>query len=121
MVLILNKLVAKISSHTNLIRDAEMECLSKLLHTECRDLRVYFSKPGAIALANMICFMFDNEDTLIPSPNTISSDVLDVVQQTINILSQALLARESTEIQEMHTAHLQKYLTGLWYLGQAFN
>jgi hypothetical protein len=92
--LIVNKLAADIDSRISAIRDTELACLSAILGTKSRDVELYFSRPGAVALANLISFVF--VDTSIFS--TIPSDSLDVVQQTLGILSQPLSTQESTEL-----------------------
>ena len=99
LALIINKLATDIDSRSDPIRDAELACLSDILNTKSHDVILYFSKPGALALANAIYFIFDKGDTLIPGRNTFSSDVLDVVQQTLSILSQALPAQKCAKIQ----------------------
>ncbi|KAN0137323.1 hypothetical protein V8E53_004768 [Lactarius tabidus] len=95
--LIVNKLAADIDSRISPIRDAELACLSAILGTKSRDVELYGSQPGAVALANLILFMFDKVGTLIL--NTIPSDSLDVVHQTLGILSQPPSTQESAEMQ----------------------
>ncbi|KAI9457994.1 hypothetical protein BJY52DRAFT_446804 [Lactarius psammicola] len=85
--LIINKLAADINSRTDPISNRELAYLSTILDTESRDVQFLLEQPSAIALANMVSFIFDKVDTLFA--DTIPLDVLDVVQQTLDILSQS--------------------------------
>ncbi|KAI9457983.1 hypothetical protein BJY52DRAFT_446694 [Lactarius psammicola] len=95
--LIINMFVADINSRTNPISNGELVLLSTILNTGSHDVKLLLRQPGAIALANMISFISDKVGTLVA--DTIPSDVLDVVQQTLGILSQSqsLLAHESAD------------------------
>jgi hypothetical protein len=92
--LIVNKLVADIDSRSGPIRDVELACLSAILGTKTE---LYQSQPGAVALANLLSFMFDEVGTLIF--DTTPSDSLDIVHQTLGILSQPLSTQESAKLQ----------------------
>ena len=88
--LIVQKLAAELDSRICPIKDVKLECLSAILGSKCHDTVLYLSQPGTIALANMISFTFDKIGTIVP--NTIPSDVtvMDMVQQTLDILSQPI-------------------------------
>ncbi|KAN0137306.1 hypothetical protein V8E53_004751 [Lactarius tabidus] len=93
--LMVNKLAADIDSRNSPITDAELACLPAILGIKSRDV---VNQPGAVALANLIMFMFEGEDTSILL-NKIPLDLLDVVQQTLGVLSQPLSPHESTKLQ----------------------
>lgn len=85
--LVANNIVANIDPRNVAVSDADLACLSAILGTESHDVKLLLSHPGAIELTNMIFFTlndiyFTNESVL--------PDVLDVVQRTFSILSQAL-------------------------------
>ena len=94
--LVVNKLASNLNLHIDSTRDAELECLSAILATEGRDVELLLRQPGAVALEDFISLVFDEAGTW--DTDTIPSDVLDVVQQTLPILSHALSAQESAEL-----------------------
>ena len=98
--LVVNKLAADIDSRTDPIGNGELACISAILGTESRDIALSFSQPGAVAVANMISLMFDKVGTL--AADTVPPDVLDVVQQTLETLSQSLPSPASDELQLDH-------------------
>ncbi|KAN0133856.1 hypothetical protein V8E53_008351 [Lactarius tabidus] len=85
--LIVNKLATDLELHINPISHGELACLSAILGVDTRDIKLLLRQPGAIALANMISLTFDDASAL--APNAVPSNVLDLVQQTLDILSQA--------------------------------
>ncbi|KAH9011163.1 hypothetical protein EDB85DRAFT_2160251 [Lactarius pseudohatsudake] len=91
--LVVNKLAADIDSRTVPVTNAEFACLSAILDTEDGSVGLLLRQPGAVIIANMISFKFDEVSTLVA--NTIPSDVLDLVQQTLGILTQVLPTQES--------------------------
>jgi hypothetical protein len=91
-VLIVNKILADVNARTEPISNAELACLSTILDTQSRDVELLLDQPGAVALANMISFIFDEVFTLFP--DKIPSDVLDLVRKTLHILSQFLPTQE---------------------------
>jgi len=93
--LIVNKLVADINSRTDPISDGELACLSAILGTRSPDVKLLLSQPGAVALLNMISFTFDKIGGSVN--DTVPSGVLDVVQQTLGILSQPFSYQEIAE------------------------
>ncbi len=98
--LIVNKLAADLESRTDRISDEldeELACLSAILGTKSHDLMLLLSQPGAVALLNMISLAFDKIGGLVT--DTVPPSVLDVVQQTLTILSQTLSSQENAEVQ----------------------
>jgi len=95
--LIVNKLVADLESRTDPISDAELACLSTILGTNGHDVELLLNQPGAVALVNMISLTFDKIGGLVI--DTVPSGVLDIVQQTLGILCQALSSQENAEVQ----------------------
>ena len=93
--MVVNNVAANINSPTNLVGGGEPACLSTILGTESHVVDLCLSQPGTIELVNMISLAFDKIGTF--RADTVPSDVLDVVQQTLDILSHAL--PESTKIQ----------------------
>ncbi|KAH9031274.1 hypothetical protein EDB84DRAFT_171890 [Lactarius hengduanensis] len=93
--LIVNKLAADIDSRTDPISDGELACLSALPGTNGHDVKLLLSQPGAVALMNMISLTFDGIDGLATCK--VPSGVLDVVQQTLGILSQARSSQENAD------------------------
>ncbi|KAI9447581.1 hypothetical protein H4582DRAFT_10154 [Lactarius indigo] len=83
--LIVKKLAAGIDSRTAPATHAEFACLSTILDTKHHEMELLLRQPGAVAIANMISFKFGEVSTLVP--DTIPSDVLDVIQQTLGALS----------------------------------
>ncbi|KAH9079595.1 hypothetical protein EDB83DRAFT_1291712 [Lactarius deliciosus] len=74
--------------------DEELACLSAILGTKSDDVRLCLKWSGAVELASMVSLTFGDVDTW--AVNTLPSDVHDVAQQTLAILSQVLPAEETT-------------------------
>ncbi|KAH9059676.1 hypothetical protein EDB87DRAFT_754431 [Lactarius vividus] len=94
--LIANKLAADIDSRTDPISDGELACLSAIPGTNSHDVRLLLSQPGAVALTNMISLTFNGIGGL--ATGEVPSRMLDVVQQTLDILSQARSSQENAEV-----------------------
>ncbi len=94
---IINKFAADLESRTIPVDDGVLACLSAILGTKSYDLIFLLHQPGAVALVNMISLTFDGVGTLVA--DVVPPDVLDVVQQTLTILSQAPPAQENAELQ----------------------
>ena len=90
---VVNKLAADLYSRTDSIRDIELECISTILGTRKDDVILLLRHQGAIELTNMVYFVLANIDEFPPA--NVPSDVLDVVQQTLGVLSRALPAELS--------------------------
>ena len=93
--LVVTKLVADINARTLPVNDEELACLSAILSADCQDLTHLLRFPGALQFANMVFFMSDDIVDCSWSP---TSDVLDMVQETFSILSQALPAQLDGEM-----------------------
>ncbi|KAI9467265.1 hypothetical protein BJY52DRAFT_1237405 [Lactarius psammicola] len=99
--LVVNKLAADITSRTGPAGAEELACLSAILGTERRDMELLLSQPGAVAIANMLSLTFGEVGSLVA--DTVPSEVLDVVRQTLAIFSQPLPAHENAEPQPNQT------------------
>ena len=98
--LIVNKLLADINSRNNPndpATNGELVCLAAILNTNHDDVRLCLSHPGTIKLAVMasLAFSYVNPEGAIEVP----LDARDVLQQTLNLLSQTLPAQETDELQ----------------------
>ena len=85
--LAVNKLAANIKSRSITISNDELACLSAILGIKSHDTMLLLSHPGAIEFTNMIFLALDHFDC---ASTRISSDVPDVLQETLGILSRAL-------------------------------
>ncbi|KAH9071453.1 hypothetical protein EDB83DRAFT_2364028 [Lactarius deliciosus] len=94
---VISKLAADVKSRTIIVNDGVLTFLSPVLDTEGHDLEFLHNQPGTVALANMISLSFGEVGTL--AAGAVPPDVLDLVQQTLTILSRALLAQEKAELQ----------------------
>ncbi|KAH9079594.1 hypothetical protein EDB83DRAFT_1292238 [Lactarius deliciosus] len=136
--LIVNNLVAYIKSRTDenaQINDKVLGCLSAILGTESRDLKLWLRQPSAIELTNVVFLAFGDIGSL--AADTVPPYVLDVVPQTFSILSQALPAEINTENQiraladipdgaapiigEVYQNHSIRCLKNLWRCVRAYN
>ena len=104
--LVVMKMAADIRSRADLnlpIRDEELACLSAILDAEGPNLRTWFSRPCAIELANMISLISTEIDFLFSDTVTSESEVLDMMQQTYNILTRTLPAELSAKLTNFTT------------------
>jgi hypothetical protein len=94
--LVVNKLVADMNAHTLPVNNAELALLSTILGINSQDVTHWLNSPGTIHFANIIFLMDDvyGNDSWSPT-----SDMLGVVRQTFNILSQSLPAQLDAEMQ----------------------
>ena len=94
--LVVTKLVADINARNLPVSDAESACLTAILGDDYQDVTHWSSLPGAIQFLNIVFLISDNiiDDSWSPT-----SDVLDVVQETFCILSQALPAPLNAQMQ----------------------
>ena len=92
-------IVKKFAADLNSIKDVELACLSAILGTKSHDMALYLSQPDSVELANIISLSFEKIGTM--TSKTIPSDVLDVVQQTLDILSRPMSTSttKNTELQ----------------------
>ncbi|KAI9447563.1 hypothetical protein H4582DRAFT_1894657 [Lactarius indigo] len=86
--LVVNKLAADISSHVVPVGDEELACLSAILDTETHNVILWLRHPGAIELAGIVSLALEVVCSLVA--DTVPSHVQDVVQQTLDFISQAL-------------------------------
>ena len=93
--LIVNKLAADLESRTDQISDEELTCLSSILGNNSHDVKLLLGQPGAVAVVNMISLRFDEIGGLFT--DDVPSGVLDVVQQTLGILSQTVSSQGNAE------------------------
>ena len=84
--LIVNKLAADLDSRVGSVKCVELACLSLILGIKSHDTTLYLNQPNTVALANVISFSFEKIGTI---SNTFPSYALDVVQQTLDILSRS--------------------------------
>ncbi|KAI9447531.1 hypothetical protein H4582DRAFT_7818 [Lactarius indigo] len=94
--LVVNKLTPDAMSHTVLVSDAELACLSAILGTEVRDMRPCLGQPGTIELVNLTFLALGDVSSL--RANQIPPDTRSILQQTFDILTQALPARWNAEL-----------------------
>ena len=98
--LVIKKLVAGVKSSTdsnNRIRHEDLACLSAILCTESHDVEFCLEWPGVIDLASIVSLALGDVGSL--AVNALPSDVLDVVQQTLAMLSQDLPAEDRANLQ----------------------
>ena len=93
--LVAMKLVADIKSCYD-FNDEELVCLSAILGTDSYDVRLCLRRPGTVVLVSMVSLTLGDISSLVT--DAVSPDVLDLVQQTLYILSQALPAEEIAEL-----------------------
>ncbi|KAI9438975.1 hypothetical protein H4582DRAFT_106978 [Lactarius indigo] len=94
--LIVNNLAADIDSRTDPISNGELACLSAIPGTNGHDVKLLLSQPGAVALMNMTSLTFEGIGGL--TTGIVPPGVLDVVQRTLGILSQARSSQENAEV-----------------------
>jgi hypothetical protein len=91
--LVVHKLAADIKSGIIPVSDAELACLSAILHSESRDLRFCLTEPGTVELVNMALLAFGHVDSL--DACSVQLDLQVMLHQTLRILSQDLLAQNA--------------------------
>lgn len=99
--LVLNKLATDLSSRNVPVSndDSELECISTILGTKAEDVMLLLNHPGAIEITNMIFLALDDSYHAFA---TMPSDVPDVVQQTFDILFEALPTELSTVMRRLN-------------------
>jgi hypothetical protein len=97
--LVVNKLAADLNSFTVplAVNDAELACLSSILDSQSRDLTLCLTQPGIVELVNLASFAIGHLGYL--KACDVPFDPPDVLQQTLDILIQALPAHENVEVQ----------------------
>ena len=102
--LVVNKLAADINSRNVQVSNDELACLSTILGIKSDGVMLLLSHPGAIELTNMVFFAlvdFYSESTY---PREFLDVLLDVVQKTFGILSQALPAELNATMRDQTDA-----------------
>ena len=102
--LVVNKLTADINSRNVPVSNDEVACLSTILHTNTDDVMHWLEHPGAIELGGIANLFSDLVSSL--TTNAVPLDVLDVVQQTLDFVSQALPAERIVQLQLDQTVSL---------------
>ena len=102
--LVIDKLVADIKSGTIPVNDAVIACISDILHSESRDVRLCLNQPGIVELVNMASLVLGYVDSFKVSD--VPLDLHKVLQQTLVILSQAVPPQENTGIHSDQAAVL---------------
>ncbi|KAF8261190.1 hypothetical protein EI94DRAFT_822090 [Lactarius quietus] len=132
--LVVKNLVVRMNSRTDSdstfqISDKELACVSAILGTESHDLRLWLSRPGAVELATEVSLVFSEIDMLFTY--TPPSDVLDMVQETCNLVSfqvpyelyaELLKSFEGLQpLTEPNHSPLRQSLKRLWQSAKACN
>src|SRR6266404_1811856 len=102
--LVVNKLAAVVNSRTDPIGDEELACLAAILDLQSSDVELCLRQPGTIELVVMASLAFgylDSEGAIDVPP-----DAHDVLQDTLDIISQSLPAQEDVELDHSQTAAL---------------
>ena len=97
------KLVADLRLHTDSnvqISSDELACLSAILDTDNHTLKIWLGQPGAVELASLISLTVGLIDTLYLFSDTPPSGMLDMVQQTSNILIRTLPVELNVELMD---------------------
>src|SRR6266404_7649723 len=85
-----------VDRNANSTSDAELAFLSTIIGPKTPDVMFCLSQPSAVAVANMIAVTFGELATLVA--DTLPSDMLDLVQQTLVILSEAPSSQDDSEL-----------------------
>ena len=113
--LIVNKLAADINSRNVPVNDDELGCLSVILCTKSDDVVLLLRHPGAIEFTNMVFLAWAIIDSFTFA--RVPLDVMDVVQQTFGILSQALPVESNVTMRLDQTNTLMNAFDGQCELG----
>jgi hypothetical protein len=95
--LVINKLTADINAYNVPVGDEDLACLSAILRTASHEVMVWFWQPGAVELGGIVTLVFDIFSSLAISE--VPLDVLDVVQHTLDLISQSLPAERIVQLQ----------------------
>jgi hypothetical protein len=100
--LVVNKLVAGINSRNVPVSNDEMACLSVILgSSQSDDVRLCLNQPGTVELINLASLTLGDMSSL--SIDKMSPDLRSVFQQTLDILSQTLMAQGNSDLPLDHT------------------
>jgi hypothetical protein len=106
--LVVSKLAA--NSRRVQVGNEELACLSAILGTKRDDVERLLQNPGAIEFTKMVFLALDNFYSF--TLETVPSDILDVVQETFDILSQGLPVELNTTIPLDYTDTLMNVFDG---------
>ncbi|KAN0137324.1 hypothetical protein V8E53_004769 [Lactarius tabidus] len=107
--LVVNKLAVDIKSSIIPVNDAELACLSAILHSESRDVRLCLTQPGIVELINIASLVLGHVDSLDASQ--VPPDLRVVLHQTLGILSQGIPAQENAEVYPVRMVPLSNIST----------
>ncbi|KAH9169501.1 hypothetical protein EDB89DRAFT_1463303 [Lactarius sanguifluus] len=93
--LVVSKLAADINARITPAEDAELACLSFILDSDRRDVRLCLTQPGIVEVVNMASFALGHVGSLKVSD--VPPDPHNVLQQTLAVLSRALPDQENAE------------------------
>ena len=94
--LVINKLAGDTNSHNVPVNNDDLACLSAILGTENHDVRLCLGQPGIVELVNLASLALGHVSSL--RVDQMPPDTRSVLQQTLGILSQALLTQGNGEL-----------------------
>ena len=100
--LVVKKLAADVRSYANpniQIGDDELACLSTILGTTKDDIKSCLEWPGAVELANVVSLALGDFGSFDISTLPLDTSGVNVAHKTLAILSQALPAEDTAELQ----------------------
>jgi hypothetical protein len=109
--LVVMKLAADIRFTGVQASDGVVACLSAVLGTSCDDVRLCLEWPGTVELATMVSIALGDIDSRVIS--AMPPDVVDLVQQTLDILSQALRAETIVSLSKDYLTSSTNTLGGI--------
>jgi hypothetical protein len=110
--LLVMKLVADAKPRTNSnveISHDKLACLSTILGAESHDLKLWLGRPYAVELANILSLILSEIDPFLS--DTVPSKVLDMMQQTYNILAWTLPAELSAKLTNYADGQCKDYFS----------
>ena len=108
--LVIKRLATDINLRNVLATHDKLACLSAILGTKSDDVKVLLHNPGAIEFTKLVFLALVNFYSF--NPETVPSDIADVVQVTFNILSQDLPDGLNVAMPPDHTDTLVNALNG---------
>ncbi|KAH8981018.1 hypothetical protein EDB92DRAFT_218944 [Lactarius akahatsu] len=102
--LVVNKLATDMNGRTPPVNDAKLVCLSSILDSERRDVRLCLTQPGVLGLVNLAPFVLGPVGCL--KIDNLPLESRDILKQTLGILSHALPARLNAQLQQAQTIAL---------------
>ena len=108
--MVINKLAADFNPRNVLVTHDKLACLSAILGAKSDDVKLLLHNPGAVEFTKMVFLALDNFYSF--TPETVPSAITDVVQETFNILSQALPAELNVAMPPDDTDTLMNVFNG---------